>query len=56
MVFPHGVIRLIESGILNILPLISHEVNWQESEEIYNTLFTKQRNEYNGIVIKWGEI
>ncbi|OAS18692.1 zinc-dependent alcohol dehydrogenase [Paenibacillus oryzisoli] len=48
-----GVIRLMESGTLNILPLISHEVSWDESEDIYNTLFTKQRNDYNGIVIRW---
>lgn len=49
-----GVIRLIESGMLNLAPLISHEVHWSESEPIYNSLFTKQRNDYNGIVIRWG--
>ncbi|HZG55612.1 zinc-binding dehydrogenase [Paenibacillus sp.] len=48
-----GVIRLMESGTLNILPLITHEVGWEESEAIYNTLFTKRRNDYNGIVIRW---
>lgn len=48
-----GVIRMLESGTLDISPLISHEVAWHESDTIYNALFTKQRNEYNGIVIRW---
>lgn len=48
-----GVIRLIESGSLNMLPLISHEVDWRDSAELYNTLFTKRRNDYNGIVFRW---
>jgi 2-desacetyl-2-hydroxyethyl bacteriochlorophyllide A dehydrogenase len=48
-----GVIRLIESGAFNMSALISHEVSWDQSAELYNTLFTKQRNAYNGIVFKW---
>ncbi|MHA6482903.1 zinc-dependent alcohol dehydrogenase [Paenibacillus sp. strain BS8-2] len=48
-----GVIRLMESGKLDMLSLISHDVHWSESDELYNRLFTKQRNDFNGIVIRW---
>lgn len=48
-----GVIRLIESGTLPMGDLISHETHWTESEALYNRLFTKQRNDFNGIVIRW---
>lgn len=51
-----GVIRLIESGSLNLAGLISHEVRWDASPELYNQLFTKQRNAYNGIVINWEQV
>jgi len=48
-----GVLRMISSGALDLGPLISHDVPWEESAEIYNTLFTPERNRYNGIVIEW---
>lgn len=48
-----GVIRLIEQGKLDMPALISHDIGWQESEKLYNRLFTKERNAYNGITIKW---
>lgn len=48
-----GVIRLIEAGTLNIGALISHEVDWTDSAALYNRLFTKERNDFNGIVFKW---
>lgn len=48
-----GVIRLIESGTLNMAKLISHELNWDASADVYNQLFTSKRNSYNGIVIRW---
>lgn len=48
-----GVIRLIESGALNMDALISHEIPWRDSAELYNRLFTAERNDFNGIVIRW---
>lgn len=48
-----GVIRLIESGKLQLNDLISHEVGWESSAEIYSKLFGNGRNEFNGIVFKW---
>lgn len=48
-----GIIRLIESGALDMVSLISHEIRWDEAAPVYNRLFTKQRNAYNGIIIKW---
>lgn len=48
-----GVIRLIEQGKLDMPALISHDVGWRESERLYNRLFTKERNDFNGIAIQW---
>lgn len=48
-----GVLRLIASGALRVSELISHPTPWQESEEIYNRLFTSERDTFNGIVFDW---
>lgn len=48
-----GVLRLIASGKLAIDPLISHEVPWQESADLYTRLFTEDRDHFNGIVFDW---
>ncbi len=48
-----GVIRLIERGLFDIKPLISHTVSWRESAEIYNRLFSKERDNFNGILFDW---
>lgn len=50
-----GVIRLIERGQLDLKPLISDIVNWKQSAETYNKLFTKERDTFNGIVFDWRE-
>ncbi len=48
-----GVLRLIQSGKLEIEPLISHLVPWKESAKVYTQLFTEDRNRFNGIVFDW---
>jgi 2-desacetyl-2-hydroxyethyl bacteriochlorophyllide A dehydrogenase len=48
-----GVLRLMALGYLQMDPLISHSVSWQESAELYNRLFTPERNQLNGIVFDW---
>jgi len=48
-----GVIRLIESGLFRMEPLISHQVSWSESLPLYQTLFTPARNDFNAIVFDW---
>jgi len=48
-----SVLRWMASGHLDMRPLISHQVRWQESEVLYNQLFTPQRDHFNGIVIDW---
>lgn len=45
--------RLIESGRLNVAPLVTHLTQWQQSEELYNKLFTDERDSMNGIVFDW---
>jgi len=50
-----GVLRLIARGKLDIEPLISHHVPWQQAGEVYSKLFTDQRNSFNGIVFDWRE-
>ena len=48
-----GVIRLIESGKLDIEPLVSDLVPWRDGEAVYNRLFGKDRDSFNGIVFDW---
>lgn len=48
-----GVLRLMASGKLQVKPLISHLVPWRECADIYNRLFTEERNRFNGIVFDW---
>jgi len=48
-----SIIRLMALGLLDMKPLISHTPSWQDSETIYNALFTKERDSFNGIVIDW---
>lgn len=46
-------IRLMGHGLLHMEPLISHAVKWSESAALYNRLFTKERDTFNGIVFDW---
>ena len=48
-----GVLRLIAAGRLQISPLISHCVPWQEAGALYTQLFTPARDHFNGIVFDW---
>lgn len=48
-----SVIRLMAMGHLDLRPLISHHVAWQDSEAIYNQLFTPERDRFNGIAFDW---
>ena len=48
-----GVIRLIESGLFRMAPLISHQLHWSESLPLYQSLFTPARDGLNAIVIDW---
>jgi 2-desacetyl-2-hydroxyethyl bacteriochlorophyllide A dehydrogenase len=48
-----GVIRLMHHGLLKMEPLISHSVKWSESADLYNRLFTRERDSFNGIVFDW---
>lgn len=48
-----GTIRLMESRKLDIAPLITETIRWQDSEAFYKRLFTKERNTFNGIVFDW---
>ncbi len=48
-----GIIRLMQHGLLKMEPLISDLVPWKQSEAIYNRLFTKERDTFNGIVFDW---
>ncbi|MEK7415288.1 MAG: zinc-binding alcohol dehydrogenase [Planctomycetota bacterium] len=48
-----GVLQLMASGNLQIEPLISHCVSWKQSAEVYNLLFTPERNRLNGVVFDW---
>jgi 2-desacetyl-2-hydroxyethyl bacteriochlorophyllide A dehydrogenase len=49
-----GVLRLMASGKLDMQPLISDVVPWRRAAEVYNRLFTPDRDGFNGIVIDWG--
>jgi 2-desacetyl-2-hydroxyethyl bacteriochlorophyllide A dehydrogenase len=48
-----SVINQITSGHLNLQPLVSHEINWRESEAVYSKLFTPEKDSMNGILIDW---
>jgi 2-desacetyl-2-hydroxyethyl bacteriochlorophyllide A dehydrogenase len=48
-----GVIRMMANKLLRMDPLISDEVKWTDAESIYNRLFTKERDRFNGVVIDW---
>ena len=48
-----GVLRLMASGKLEIGPLISHLVPGRDAASVYNKLFTKERDRFNGIVFQW---
>ena len=48
-----GVLRLIQSGKLEMAPLISDVVPWREAAAVYTRLFTPERNRFNGIVFDW---
>jgi 2-desacetyl-2-hydroxyethyl bacteriochlorophyllide A dehydrogenase len=48
-----GILRLISEGTVDLEPLITHEVSWRESAELYARLFTQQRDHINGIVFDW---
>jgi threonine dehydrogenase-like Zn-dependent dehydrogenase len=48
-----GVLRLLANGHLDMTPLISHTPKWSECAELYNRLFTTERDHFNGIVIDW---
>jgi len=48
-----GALRLIASGKLEILPLISHFVPWRDAAKVYTELFTAKRDHFNGIVFDW---
>jgi len=48
-----GVLRLMASGKLEMAPLLSHVVPWREAPEVYNRLFTPERDRINGLVIDW---
>jgi len=48
-----GVLRLLAGGHLDMTPLISHTPKWSECAELYNQLFTKERDHFNGIVVDW---
>jgi len=48
-----GVIRLMAADKLAVEPLISHCVPGTQSADLYNRLFTDERNQFNGIVFEW---
>lgn len=48
-----GVIKLIESGLFQMAPMISDSVDWSRSQPLYQTLFTPSRDALNAIVIDW---
>ena len=50
-----SVIRWIAEGKLEMKGLISHAIGWRQSEALYNELFTRKRNTFNGITIQWGD-
>lgn len=50
-----AVIRLIESRILDMGPLISHVVGWRDSGEAYTKLFGPHGRDYNGLVFRWSD-
>nr|WP_281353723.1 zinc-binding dehydrogenase [Phytoactinopolyspora mesophila] len=61
-IFAHGVgdaknvehtLRMLSTGIIDIGPLITHKVNWNEAADVYNELFGRDRDRLNGIVIDW---
>ena len=48
-----SVINQITSGHLNMKALVSHEVNWKDSDVVYSKLFTPEKDSMNGILIDW---
>ncbi|MBM3522807.1 MAG: zinc-binding dehydrogenase [Alphaproteobacteria bacterium] len=48
-----GVLRLLESGVLALEPLISHAVPFTRAAELYQSLFTSARSDVNGMTIDW---
>jgi 2-desacetyl-2-hydroxyethyl bacteriochlorophyllide A dehydrogenase len=48
-----GILRLISEGAVDLEPLITHEVSWRDSAELYAQLFSHERDHINGIVFDW---
>lgn len=48
-----GTLRLLTRGVLDLQPLITDFVGWQESANTYNRLFTPERNRLNGVIFDW---
>ncbi|WP_129670081.1 zinc-dependent alcohol dehydrogenase [Phytoactinopolyspora endophytica] len=48
-----GILRLLTNGVLDLHPLISHLVCWRDAADIYNQLFTSERNRFNGVIFDW---
>ena len=48
-----GVVRLIETGVLPLAPLVSHEISWRQAAEAYQDLFGSGRSAVNGMIIDW---
>lgn len=48
-----SVLRQISSGRLDLRPLITHDIGWRESADVYRELFGPRRDELGGILIDW---
>lgn len=48
-----SVLRHISSGRLDLRPLISHDISWKDSAEVYRQLLGPRRDEIGGILIDW---
>lgn len=48
-----SVLRLLTNGMLDLQPLISDLVSWQDAVDTYRRLFTSERDHLNGVVFDW---
>ena len=48
-----SVISMIVNGEFPMQKLVSHEISWRNSEDLYSKLFGNQRDSMNGILIDW---
>ena len=48
-----SLLRMISAGVLNLGPLITHQIHWREAVDVYSRLLCPERSAFGGIIIDW---